>query len=788
MVQIKKVGVIGSGVMGSQIAAHIASAGVSVLLLDIVPAGAEDKSVLAKSALRRMKDASFSPFMHPDSAKRIEPGNLDEDLGKLADVDWIVEAVLEDRKVKSDLYKKIDAVRKKGSVISSNTSTIPLKDLIKGQSECFAHDFLITHFFNPPRYMRLLELVVGSKTSPAVAKVIGDFCDRQLGKGVVVCNDAPGFIANRLGIFFLQCGVNAAFDFGLTVEEADAVFSKPVGMPKTGIFGLIDLIGLDLMPRISESLLSTLAPDDVYRSVNIPHPLIDKMIADGYTGRKGRGGFYRVIKTETGKVTEAVDLATGMYRVSNKVKPDAIKKANGDIRALCETPDKIGAFAWRVLSQTLAYAATLVPQVVGDIASVDAAMRHGFNWRYGPFELIDRLGASWFAKKLEEEGREIPPLLKKAAACCSFYRTKNGMLEYLSSIPQNPLLRFFAPRYRPVVRPQGVLLLSDIKRARRPLLHNEAASLWDIGDGVVCFEFHAKMNAIDENTFVLLQSSIDFIVKSQGRYKGLVVYNEGDVFSAGANLEKGLLAAKEGRFSELRYSIRLGQKAYHALRFAPFPSVAAPAGLALGGGCEITLHCSAVQAYAETSIGLVEVGVGLIPCWGGCTQMLGRAFGVTKNPDDSMAPVLRVFDTIRHAKQSTSAFQARDLLFLRKTDGITMNRDRLLFDAKERLLSMVAGYKPPKPLQLKLPGVRGYGILEAMIEAERASGEALPHDVTVAKALAMVLCGLKHNEALPVSEAQILGFEHREFMKLERTPETAARIEHILKTGKALRN
>ena len=515
---IKKVAVIGSGVMGSQIAAHITNAGVPVLLLDIVLKDNPDRNFLAKGALEKLQKADPAPFMHPKNARLITPGNLEDDLAKLGDVDWIIEAVLEDPQVKSSLYQKIDSVRKPGSIVSSNTSTIPLNVLIGGQSEQFAKDFLITHFFNPPRYMRLLELVTGTQTHAGAADKIHDFCDRELGKGVVACKDTPGFIANRLGVFFIQSAVNAAFDLGLTVEEADAVFSKPVGMPKTGVFGLLDLIGLDLMPHISKSFMATLPADDAYRAVNISHAVIDKMIADGYTGRKGKGGFYRLNKDNGGKVKESIDLKTGDYRASAKVKLAAVENAGKNLRALCEAPDKIGAFAWRVLSQTLLYAASLVPQIADDVVSVDAGMRLGFNWKFGPFELIDQLGAGWLAERVKADGQVVPEFLQKAAGR-SYYRVENGRLEFLAT----------SGEYQQVQRPFGVLLLGDVKRASKPIIKNASASLWDIGDGVVCFEFHTKMNAIDPDTFAMLKKSIAAINDSKGKYKGLVIHNEADL-------------------------------------------------------------------------------------------------------------------------------------------------------------------------------------------------------------------------------------------------------------------
>ncbi|MDX2028317.1 MAG: 3-hydroxyacyl-CoA dehydrogenase NAD-binding domain-containing protein [Alphaproteobacteria bacterium] len=777
MSNIQKAAVIGSGVMGGQIAAHITNAGIPVLLLDIVPKEGE-RNALAKGAIEKLQKMDPAPFMHPRNAKLITPGNLEDDLSKLKDVDWIIEAVLENPQIKSDLYKKVDGVRKPGSIVSSNTSTIPLSVLIEGQSDQFARDFLITHFFNPPRYMRLLELVGGPKTRTDAVEAIRDFGDKNLGKGVVMCKDTPGFIANRLGVFFLQTAVNTAMELGLTVEEADAVFSKPTGMPKTGVFGLLDLIGIDLMPLIAKSFMATLPADDTYRVINRDHPLIGKMIADGYTGRKGKGGFYRLTKTDSGKVKESIDLATGNYRPSQKARLTALENAGKNLRALCETQDKIGRFAWTVLSQALSYAAALVPQIADDIVAVDTGMRLGFNWQFGPFELIDKLGAGWVAQRLKTEGRPVPEFLQKAADK-SFYRVEGGKLQYLAT----------DENYKAVVRSQGVLLLADIKRAAgKPVTKNGSASLWDIGDGVLCLEFHTKMNSIDPDTLGMVKKAVGLISENKGQWKGLVVHNESDNFSVGANLGLALFALNIAMYPAIEDLVKQGQEAYKMLRFAPFPTVAAPTGMALGGGCEITLHCSAVQAHAETYIGLVEVGVGLIPGWGGCAQMLGRAFTARKRFGGPIPPISQVFETVSMARVAKSAFDAQDLHYLRHTDGITMNRDRLLYDAKQRVLELAKDYRPPEPWKLNLPGPTGRAALNLAIEGFKLLGKALPHDVTVSKALASVLCGGEHDLTSPTTEEQILALEQREFMKLIHIPESVARIEHMLNTGKPLRN
>lgn len=777
MTTIQKVAVLGSGVMGSQIAAQVANAGVPVLLLDIVLKDKPDRNFLANAALEKMQKADPAPFMHTKAVKLVTAGNLEDDLSKLKDVDWIIEAVLENPQVKSDLYKKIDAVRKPGSIVSSNTSTIPLAVLTGGQSPAFAQDFLITHFFNPPRYMRLLELVTGAETRADAVSTVSDFIDRRMGKGIVVCKDSPGFIANRIGTFFMQAAINATLDLGLTVEEADAVCGKPMGVPKTGVFGLMDLVGLDLMPLIAKSFLATLPADDEYRKIHRAPPLFDTMIADGYTGRKGKGGFYR-LNTEGGKKTkEAINLQTGAYAPAGKDKISTLDAAGKDLRALCLVNDKIGKMAWTVLRQTLCYAASLVPQIADDVVAVDRAMKWGYNWDYGPFELLDKLGTGWFTERLQAEGHVVPELLRSAAGR-PFYDVQDKQLVYLRR----------SGAYEPVRRAAGVLLLEDVQRASQPLLKNGSARLWDIGDGVACFEFRTKMNTLDPDLLNLLHDSVKFLAADKARWKGMVIYNEGKLFSAGANLGLAMFALNLAMFQAVDQLIETGQNAYRAVRFAPFPTVGAPSNLALGGGCEILLHCAAVQAHAETYTGLVEVGIGAVPGWGGCAQMLLRAFGNKKRFGGPIPPVAGVFETISLAKVSKSAAEAVDLGYLRATDGISMNRDRLLYDAKQRVLELAQDYKPPEEAQLNLPGKTGRAALNLVIDGFKLLGKALPHDVTVGKALARVLTGGEADHTKPITEADILKLEREEFARLVRLPETQARIEYMLINGKPLRN
>ncbi len=779
MEKIETVAVIGSGVMGSQIAAHLANAGFAVMLLDIVPDGAADRNVLAKGALDKLKAMDPAPFMHKDFVKRVTPGNLSDDLQRLGSADWIIEAIVENPAIKSELYKKIDSVRKAGSIVSSNTSTIPLAVLTKDQTPQFARDFLITHFFNPPRYMRLLELVVSPNTDPKHVATIRQVCDVRLGKGVVPCKDTPGFIANRIGTYWMERAVYAAMDLGLTVEEADAVLGKPFGMPKTGVFGLIDLVGLDLMPLIAKSFLATLPETDAYRSLHREPELFKRMIAEGYTGRKGKGGFYRINREGGGKVKEAIDLSNGTYRKAASIKLPILEGANKNLRALCEGKDKISQFAWVCLRDGLTYAASLVPQIADTVVAVDEAMRFGYNWGEGPFELLDKLGVDWFVTRLKTEGRSVPPLLEKAFGK-SFYKTIDGRLNYLT----------LEGNYAPVPRAEGVLLLSDIKRAvQTPVYKTGSASLWDAGDGVLVCEYHTKMNAIDPDIFKTLNQACEIIPASNGKYKALVIHNESSNFSVGANLGLALFAINVASWETIEALVSEGQKTYARLRHAPFPVVTAVQGMALGGGCEIHLHADATVAHAETYTGLVETGVGVIPGWGGCAMLLGRAFSHPKQRKGPMPALMQVFEQIAMAKVSKSAFEARDMLILiDDRSGIVFNISRLLAEAKQVALYLAKDYKAPEPYTYRLPGRAGKAALGLAVAALKSTGKVTPHDEVVVDALADVLTGGKTNPVRQLTEADLYKLEFDAFMRLIRTPGSLARIETMLVTGKPLRN
>ena len=772
---IEKVAVIGAGVMGASIAAHISNAGIPVYLLDIIPENATNRSIIAETAIKKMLKAKPAAFMHKNNARLITTGNIEDHLQWLADADWVIEAVIENPQIKKTLYQKLEAVCHKDCLISSNTSTLPLSLLVEDMPDSFKERFMITHFFNPPRYMRLLELVSGSQTRPELIAAISRVADIKLGKNCVTCKDTPGFIGNRIGIYWLQCGMLEAIELGLTIEQADAAMSA-FGIPKTGIFGLIDLVGLDLIPHILTGMKLALPPEDAFHQVNQLPELVRNMIDEGYTGRKGKGGFYRLNEEH---VKESIDLGTGEYNRSEKPNLNAIHEAQkAGLQALLTYPELTFFYAWRVLSKTLSYAASLVPEISDDIVAIDAAMRDGYSWKYGPFELLDQIGVAWFVDKLHIENLAVPRLLADKRA---LYKISSGKLNFAD----------LSGNYQPVHRAEGVLLLSDIKLQKPAVLNNPSASLWDTGDGVACLEFHSKMNTLDMDTMTLISQSID---KVSSEFSALVIHNDGDNFSAGANLGLLMQAIHNSDWAAVEQLIRQGQQTYKALKYAPFPVVGAPSGLALGGGCEILLHCDAIQAHAELYIGLVETGVGLIPGWGGCKEYLRRWITprsqapAWERAGGPIPPIVKAFETIGMAKVSKSAVEAKDLLFLAHSDGITMNKNRLLADAKTLALSLCKNYTTPPPFAYPMPGKTAKILLSMSIKAFHLLGKATDYDVEVSEKLAYVLSGGDCDITWPLSEDDMLALEREAFVALVKQPGTLARLDHMLKTGKPLRN
>tara|TARA_Y100001954_G_scaffold72958_1_gene79982 strand:+ start:2785 stop:5124 length:2340 start_codon:yes stop_codon:yes gene_type:complete len=775
---IQKVAVIGSGVMGAGIAAHCANAGCEVLLLDIVPDGAEDRNSLSKTAIQNMHKSNPEMLMHKRNSKRITPGNIEDDLHLLEDFDWVIEVVIENLDVKRDLYSRLCDNIGPETILSSNTSTLPRSKLVSELPRDVSSRFLITHFFNPPRYLPLLEVVTSPEVDESVVTRFCKFADHRLGKRVTMCNDRPGFIGNRLGVYFIQRAFKATLELGLSVEQADAMLGRPIGLPKTAVFALMDLVGIDLIPHVTESLLEHLPDDDPFHNIaGTGEEIILNMIQDGYTGRKGKGGFYRLNKDGGKKVKEARNLYTGEYLNANRraAFPSA-KMGKRGISSLMDCNDEGARLVKEVLLDSLSYAAHIVPDVSDDIYSIDGAMKVGYNWKAGPFEMMDSIGVESMVERLESSGREVPSFLSLAAERGSFYGMEDGEITRLDPSGEMVIVN----------RPEDTLTVADLKRRGKPLRRNGSASIWDTGDGVLLVEYHTKMNAMDPMNMEMLLNAVD-LAESED-YKGIVIGNDATNFCAGANLGLALFAANLAAWKDLEDFIGLGQDTYQTLKYCEVPVVAASAGLCLGGGAEVLMHCDAVQAHSESYVGLVEVGVGIIPAWGGCKELLGRLvdFGLVTN--GPMGAVMKAFETIGTAQVAKSAEQARSMGFLGPQDGITMNRDRLLADAKRKVLDLSENYVPPAPRTYRLPGPTGLAGLNLALSDLALSGQATPHDVVVATSLAGILTGGNTDITVAMEEDDILAMEKEAIATLGRHPDTLDRMQHMLETGKPLRN
>lgn len=756
--QVNKIAVIGSGVMGSGIAAQAANGGLDVMLLDIVPEGATDRNKFAKDAIEKQLKAGG--FTHPKRAKMVHAGNLEDDLDKLAECDWIIEVVVEKLPIKQSVYQKIEAVRKEGSVVSSNTSTLPLATLIEGMPEHFKKDFMITHFFNPPRVMRLLEAV----PAPGMDKKrFSDICavaDKIFGKTIVPAKDTPGFIANRIGVYWMTLAMNKALEHGIRLEEVDALMGRPIGVPKTAVFGLYDLIGIDLMPLIADAMRTTLANTDAFLSLDPKPPLLANMIADGYTGRKGKGGFYKMDKLPNGeKVMQAKDLSTGDYHPALAVPTLESAKAK-NIKELLSCEDMGGDYARDVMIRSMHYAAALIPEIADDIADVDNAMKYGYSWKFGPFELIDQLGVSAFADYCKAYNLPIPAIIE-AAGGKPLYSKQGSMT--------------LAGNYQKSSTAEGVLRLADLEK---PLQSNSSSKLWDMGDGVLCFEITTKMHTIDMQVLSELEAAVTW---AEQHAKALVIGSDASLFSAGANIHFFVDNARNGQVDKVDAIIRRGQQVMQHIKQSCVPVVPALTGIALGGGCEMLLHAHDVQAHMEVRTGLVEVNVGVVPAWGGCKEMLIHHVGKATSEAEKEQKLLWLFQTILAAKTANSADEAVDLGIV-KPEHITMNIERLLADTKYLALRSAKSHQKAKPYTIHLPE-RGAQLLEKWLDAE---GGKLPrHTQEIAKKLIPILTN--HGKA-QASEQEILDLEREAFIALVQTVETQARIDYMLENGKPLMN
>ncbi len=749
MKHIRTAAVLGAGTMGAQIAAHLANAGVPTLLLDVT-------AEVAAQGLTRARGLKPDPFHTRETAALIRTGSLD-DLSGLRGCDWVIEAVVERLDVKRELVERVERATGDATIVSSNTSGIPLASIAEERTATFRRRWLGTHFFNPPRYLALLEVIPTTDTDPAVVRTIVEFADRRLGKGVVLAKDSPGFIANRIGIFGLMQVFRAMSAAGFGVEDVDALTGPAIGRPKSATFRTMDLAGLDILGAVARDLGQRLDPAE-QPAFAIP-PVVDELVRRGWTGSKAGRGFYQ--KQPSGEI-EALDFALMEYRPSSRPRFPAIDAARTiedpaeRIRTLFKDQGKVGGFLRSTLAPTILYAATIADRVAESPDDIDRAMRWGFGWEAGPFETLRAIGVDAVMEALGPDATpEARTLLATAAGTGA----------------------------TPV--PSRSTLLSTARTAGRVVRKNPGASLVDLGDGVLCLEFHSKMNAIGGDTIEMLRLAVK---EASANFAALVVGNDALHFSAGANLMLLLLEAQEGNWDEVDLMVRAFQGATAALRYADVPVVVAPAGLTLGGGCEITLHADRVQAAAEAYIGLVEAGVGLIPAGGGTKEMLARAMDALPAGAEPLPFVQRVFETIGFATVSTSGPDARRLGFLRAGDAISMNRDRLLTDARAVALARVPVYVPPQPRKIPVGGPSVFAALKLGVHLAWRAGRISDHDAVIGRKLAWILSGGNTPAATTLTEQQLLDLEREAFLSLCGERKTQERIAHTLKTGKPLRN
>jgi 3-hydroxyacyl-CoA dehydrogenase len=801
--RIEKAAVLGAGTMGAQIAAHLANAGVPTILLDIAPREltaeeqAKGLSLESKQVRNRIALAGFeaarkakpAAFFTPDKANLVSIGNFEDDLSKLKDVDLIIEAVVENLEIKRSLYEKVEEHRRPGSIIGSNTSGIPIRGLAEGRSEDFRAHFLGVHFFNPPRYLHLVEIIRTEWTKPEVACFLFGFLDQRLGKGVVAAKDQPNFIANRIGTFGSMITIKTMLDDGYSIEEVDKITGQAVGRPKSATFRTLDLVGLDVGAHVIKNLYEAL-PDDEEREIFVAPEFLTQMVGRKMLGNKTKGGFYKRQAGEGGKKEIwTIDHATLEYRPAQKVKLPALDMAKNiedlpeRIKALVWAKDRVGAFLWKTVARTFRYTANLVPEIADTIVEIDRAMRWGYSWELGIFETWDAIGVEKSIVRMKDDGMAIPANVQKMldGGAKSFYRQEGGQKFYYD---------FASNEYVPLPDQPGVIILKSVKERTGVIKKNSGASLIDIGDGVACLEFHSKMNAIGGDTLQMLKQSLAEVEKN---FLGLVVGNQGVNFCVGANIMLMLMEAQEENWEELDMMGRAFQSATMSLRYSPKPVVVAPFNLVFGGGCEMVLHADRVRAAAETYMGLVEVGVGIIPAGGGTKELLLRTLdSIPKNVSDAdpFPFVKRAFETIALAKVATSAEEARTLGFLADDDTISMNGERLIADAKQEVLALAAGgYVQPQPRSDILAlGNSALATLKLGIHQMKRAGYISDHDALIGEKLARILTGGDLNHQTRVSEQYLLDLEREAFLSLAGTRKTQERLAAMLKTGKPLRN
>ena len=739
--EIKKVVVIGSGTMGSGIAAQLCNANIPVTLLDL-------KTEISKKARDRIHKSRPPLLLDKSKINNIKVGNILDDFAEVNEADWVVEAVVERIDIKHDIYEKIFKERKKGAIVSSNTSSIPIKVLSQNLTEEEKKDFCITHFFNPVRYMDLLEIVKNENNDLEKINSLKKFCETELGKGAIVCNDTPGFLGNRVGVYAMQIAMTEAFKMKLSVEEADATFGRPMGIPKTGIFGLYDLIGIDLMADVLKSFIKELPETDKFHEVAKEIPLVKKLIDTGYTGRKGKGGFYRINKTDDKKIMEALNLETGEYSPSKKIN---IKSEKVDLKTLINRDDKYGEYAWSVISKIIKYASSLVPGITKEFNDIDEAMRLGFNWAKGPFEMLEEIGVTNFFDKIDD------------------YKGNN----FLENLAKSKNEKFYGQRQKYT----DIETLGKVKKRALSIDGNNSAEIYRFKDYNIV-EFTTKANVLDYDSMDALKKATD---------KPLIIINESMQFSAGINLSYTMEFADKGDFKSIEKFIRYFQETCKHLKYSDHPVISAPSGLTLGGGFEVMVHSNFVASHTNIVVGLVETIVGLIPAGGGCKEMLARWLDTEEAKKDPCYASLKVFDIIGYGKTATSPIEAEPMKYLRPADKKIMNRNSLL-EVSKKILEDNRDFKAPSETKLNLQGNAAKEKMIKILETLYNDKVILDHGMEVGKELANVLSGGDTNIDKTLSEEDLFKLELDAFMKLIETKETQDRIKHTLATGKPLIN
>ncbi len=738
---IKKVVVIGSGTMGSGIAAHLCNANIPVTLLDL-------KTEISEKARDRIHKSKPPLLIDKSKINNIKVGNISDDFDAVKDADWVVEAVVERIDIKHQIYEKIFKVRKDGAIVSSNTSSIPIKILSEHLTNIEKKDFCITHFFNPVRYMGLLEIVKNENNDLNKINQLKKFCEVELGKGAIICNDTPGFLGNRVGVYAMQVAMTEAFKMKLSIEEADAIFGRPMGIPKTGVFGLYDLIGIDLMADVLKSFIKELPKSDEFHEVAKEIPLVKKLIETGYTGRKGKGGFYRMNKTGSIKVMEAINLETGDYSISKKID---IKTDQVDLKRLINRKDKYGDYAWSVISKIIKYASSLVPKITKEFNDIDEAMRLGFNWSKGPFEMLDEIGVKNFFDKIDD------------------FKGNN----FLEELSKNKNENFYGERQKYT----NIETLGKVKKTASSVDGNNSAKIYRFNDYNIV-EFTTKANALDYDSMDALKKATD---------KPLIIINESMQFSAGVNLTYTMEFADKRDFKSIEKFIKYFQETCKHLKYSKYPVISAPSGLTLGGGFEVMVQSNFVASHTNIVVGLVETIVGLIPAGGGCKEMLARWLDTDEAKKDPNFAPLKVFDIIGYGKTATSPVEAEPMKYLMPEDKKIMNRNSL-FEVSKKIIMENTEFKAPEELKFNLPGKSVLEDMNKILDNLYNEKIILDHGVIVAKELANVLSGGDTTIDKTLSEDDLFKLELDAFMKLIETKETQDRIKHTLATGKPLVN